>query len=564
MRPPLRDLSDMFTFERHEDYDDYDEPGYPSKEIIGMFMEDAMNREAGKVAPDTAGADYFFLKEFVNESMEYDFSYIEKDFLKHCSDKMAEYYNAAWYGDDMIYNCSPEESVRRKVMDMIFNGAKLGDSYCRELIKYLYKTYHKKEYNQLKRFKTINASEILAVSESADGDCGYADIGRIMGMCCFMGIPLSEDCSLLYLMLNRERGKWEAEDDELSRFEGFKEGLLEECIQTVDAWRDEDDRDDSKAISHEKYWEDECFAEACLKMHGYSGGYVYECRHICDKLSIDLARTLALLKTVFPKRDFSHEDVQHYAHIYTSIDALTQASSSFDEQVERLLGVDNYSMDYSDKPLFKPENIIVHEKKEEKKKTEPVNVAPVSLGKADAEDYLAEIAMLRKKLHEQEQENRYLREVNRNAKNAERDSQELVNKLQGDREELIALREYVYTSELEAEPIAETEIEEMKSAISEKDVVVIGGHVNWVQKLKQLFPNWLFIQPDTYKVVDGRMLENREHVYFFTDYLNHVTYVKFVAVVREKKIPFGYLGSVNLDSVVRRVYGDLVRKSREK
>ena len=55
------------------------------------------------------------------------------------------------------------------------------------------------------------------------------------------------------------------------------------------------------------------------------------------------------------------------------------------------------------------------------------------------------------------------------------------------------------------------------------------------------------------------MLENREHVYFFTDYLNHVTYVKFVAMVREKKIPFGYLGSVNLDSVVRRVYGDLVR-----
>ena len=256
--------------------------------------------------------------------------------------------------------------------------------------------------------------------------------------------------------------------------------------------------------------------------------------------------------------------MQHYAHIYTTIDALTQASSSFDEQVERLLGVDNYSMDYSDKPLFKPENIIVHEKKEEKKKTEPVNVAPVSLGKADAEDYLAEIAMLRKKLHEQEQENRYLREVNRNAKNAERDSQELVNKLQGDREELIALREYVYTSELEVEPIAETEIEEMKSAIAEKDVVVIGGHVNWVQKLKQLFPKWLFIQPDTYKVVDGRMLENREHVYFFTDYLNHVTYVKFVAVVREKKIPFGYLGSVNLDSVVRRVYGDLVRKNGKK
>ena len=47
----------------------------------------------------------------------------------------------------------------------------------------------------------------------------------------------------------------------------------------------------------------------------------------------------------------------------------------------------------------------------------------------------------------------------------------------------------MYRSELEKEPIAETEIEEMKSAIAGKDVAVIGGHVNWVQKLKQLFPN---------------------------------------------------------------------------
>ena len=76
----------------------------------------------------------------MNEPMRNDFSYIERDFLQHCSGKLAEYYNAAWYGDDMTCNSSPEESVCRKIMVMIFNGAKLGDSYCCELIKYLYKT----------------------------------------------------------------------------------------------------------------------------------------------------------------------------------------------------------------------------------------------------------------------------------------------------------------------------------------------------------------------------------------------------------------------------------------
>lgn len=38
------------------------------------------------------------------------------------------------------------------------------------------------------------------------------------------------------------------------------------------------------------------------------------------------------------------------------------------------------------------------------------------------------------------------------------------------------------------------------------------------------------------------MLENREYVYFFMDYLNYVSCVKFVAVVREKGIPFGDMG----------------------
>lgn len=557
MQIPFNDPKDMNFM---EEYDELRE--HSSMELIGMFMEDAMNREAGKVAPDTAGADYFFLKEFVNEPMRNDFSHIERDFLQHCSGKLEEYYNAAWYGGDKSSDGSPEEYVRRKILVMIFNGAKLGDSYCCELIKYLYKTYYKKEYNQLKRFKTIDVQEIFSLTELPDGGCDYVDMGRIMGMCCFLGIQLAEECSLLYLMLNREREKWEVEDEELLEFEGFRDGLLEECIQTVDAWRDADDQDKSKAFPHKEYWEDECFVGACFRQHGYPAGYEFGCRKIYTDLRMDLAKTLAMLKTVYPKEAFTHEDVQHYAQVYSLIDALSQASDSFDEQVERLLGVDNYSMDDGDKPLFKPENIIVREKKQETKKPEPVNVAPISMGNAQAEDYLAEIAELRKKLHEKEQENRYLREANRNAKNAEKESLELINKLQGDREELIALREYAYKSELAPEPAAETKLEEMKAAIATRAVVIIGGHVNWIQKLKQLFPNWLFVHPDTYKTVDGKMLENREHVYFFTDYLNHVSYVKFVAVVREKGIPFGYLGCVNVESVIRRVFEDLVEREK--
>lgn len=68
------------------------------------------------------------------------------------------------------------------VLRLIYNGAKIGDDYCLELIKNLYKVYYKKEYNQLKRFKEITPDEIYAVSEQEYHESDYESVGRIMGI----------------------------------------------------------------------------------------------------------------------------------------------------------------------------------------------------------------------------------------------------------------------------------------------------------------------------------------------------------------------------------------------
>ena len=53
-------------------------------------------------------------------------------------------------------------------------------------------------------------------------------------------------------------------------------------------------------------------------------------------------------------------------------------------------------------------------------------------------------------------------------------------------------------------------------------------------------------------------LKNKEEkVYFFTDYINHISYKKFIAIVREKNIPFGYIGSRNIDSVVAQIFQEM-------
>lgn len=97
----------------------------------------------------------------------------------------------------------------------------------------------------------------------------------------------------------------------------------------------------------------------------------------------------------------------------------------------------------------------------------------------------------------------------------------------------------------------------MKATIKGKKIAIIGGHVNWHNKLKQQFPDWRFVLSEASKTVDGKMLEGCEKVYFYTDHMSHVIYGKFIAAVRERKIPFGYLGSIHIESVIKQVYEDL-------
>ena len=49
-------------------------------------------------------------------------------------------------------------------------------------------------------------------------------------------------------------------------------------------------------------------------------------------------------------------------------------------------------------------------------------------------------------------------------------------------------------------------------------------------------------------------LEGTEKVYFFTNHLSHCTYGKYIALIREHKIPFGYLHSVNIETMINQIY----------
>ena len=160
-------------------------------------------------------------------------------------------------------------------------------------------------------------------------------------------------------------------------------------------------------------------------------------------------------------------------------------------------------------------------------------------------------------MHEKEEECKHFRQQYEHIKVSLSDAQEAIAQNENYMEELITLRNYVYGLSQEAPPIAEDKQEDMKCEIAKKSVIIIGGHINWINKLKKEFPNWRYLDANISRANDSKLVEGADMVYFFTDHLSHGTYGKFVKLVRENRIPFGYMHSVNMESLVRQVFEDL-------
>lgn len=541
---------------------DYQDSQEVFREMMSLFMEDMRNRENGKVAPDTTGADKFFLDDFITPDMEYEFWAIARDFMKHNFNRLREFDSLACYDNDSPEMSDSNRSMQLTVLNVIYNAAKAGDAYSVELMKYLYKTFHRKEYQKLKRFNKISVDEIFSLSETEDMGCSFETIGRILGMCQFFKIKLDENCSILYLFLNKRHREFDEAEEEERGFLQFREGLFQECVAQIDEWLDAKQGDKKKrAASFEKcdnYWKIENFVGDCFRYNGFPEDFHYRCVDYGESLAGRMARTLAVLRTTFPKREFTLDDVLIYTHIYSLVETIVDISEDMHDNFAQMLGVeDDTALTEGETMLFKPESINFSEKKvSEPSKNKPVNVAPVSIGGAKDDDYLKEIAELRSKISEKESEIKHLRGQYDSLRRTVAEVKEELKKYQDDRDELIALREYVYGLSEDDLNENQVSIEDVKKEIADHSLFIIGGHKNWTNKMKELFPKWRFIGNDSYRTVDDKLLDGAERVYFFTDYISHVVYGKFVSLARTKNIPFGYIHSTNIDAAIRSIYKD--------
>ena len=124
--------------------------------------------------------------------------------------------------------------------------------------------------------------------------------------------------------------------------------------------------------------------------------------------------------------------------------------------------------------------------------------------------------------------------------------------------ELNALREFAFAVQSESTPPKTTVT--LAELIQGKKLVIIGGHVNWRNKMKEQYPAIEFLDGKSTSL-DTSIFSNADYILLKTSNMSHKLYYKVIDYLRERKIRFDYLGrSVNQELLEAEIVSVLQEK----
>ena len=517
-------------------------------ESSGNFVNYMMNiQDDKKLMPDTYGCERFFVDFFINDEMREDFPLIARDFYVHEFANIPKHQDVEYFdieaGEDW-----PELMFNRFTLGLMMNAVNSGSEYTKALFLYLHKTYYKKEYRTLKRFSKMSLSELLALAKpEGRRHLYYANLSRILCIAPMYGIKFDVKCHVVYGILNEFINKFG-----LSVGYSFDEDVgdsFKDCRKEIDERFDQKklyslDAKMSKFLGNVFQW------------LGYSPEYADWCdendRGVEDRLAI----ALSILKKTFPKsnREYSAEELTLYGMILHCAGAMTCNSSWLAETLRTLAYGESGTFYYDEFPsMFHPEDVQVKTSRSENNKTKRqvkdfVEHAGADECRHDESVLIEEVDKLRRKVHKLESDNSTLRAGLAEKRRLEEESKDIRKQLEASKRELAVLRNYVYKLTESDNPITDKKIESMRETIAGYRIVIVGGHSNWLSKMKKEFPDWIFINPEASGSTDVSIVDKADYVYFFTDTISHSKYHQFMNVIRERKINFGYIHGVNIES----------------
>ena len=501
---------------------------------------------------DPYGCEKLFVIFFITEELEDDFPLIVRDFLKHgfedSDQDFIDYVNID-NGD-----LNPSKMFYYHFLSVIVNAANRGSEYAKALLLNLYKTYYKKEYKTFKKFSVLTQEDLLTLAEVDDDNRFFhGNLARILYIARLSGITISSDCEYTYAYLNYISECYEKlESHSLDLGEGE---LFQEAKKYIE---DNYDIDELYKLQSKE----DKFSANVSKWLCYDPIMVDMCDVNYDGFERSLAITLAILKKTYPSKgfDYSAEELVRCSSIVHFASAM---ASNLDWMAERLYCVTygESATDFYDSfpSKFNPEEVVVG-KTDNKSRTVIDKTKARDSVVADEinDDLISELESLKRKLHMLESANSSLRSDLHEKKKLEEERKQLINELEDDKRELAALRSFVYShSNDDDEQESEISIQDMKKHLSGLRIVIIGGHPNWVSKLKREFADWVYVNPEASGTTDASIVENADKVFFFTSVISHTKYYQFINILRERKINFAYLDGVNIERNIRDIYKEV-------
>lgn len=147
------------------------------------------------------GIEFYFVNEFITGDLRIEISAIAKDFFANCADVCRQVdekkdelhavdyftgdYDKASYGINMI-----GDQFSLMVIHYLYYGTKLGNEFCKKQLIALHRTFHKKEYNSIKRFSKLTGYDIFDILGDGMSDGSAA---RIIIISRLIGIEVEKD-----------------------------------------------------------------------------------------------------------------------------------------------------------------------------------------------------------------------------------------------------------------------------------------------------------------------------------------------------------------------------------
>lgn len=434
-----------------------------------------------------------------------------------------------------------ENNASSKMAHYVFWKAVNGDRRIRESMLAIYKRAFRKEYNVIKKFRKMDYKDVLQVISDDD----YEDVDEVMGLArilffaAVLGIEVDKPAMFLELF-NRV---WDAEINDNCGFMAMEPLPKDYELDSYDFEEASNLLEDEDCIERATELFDSILSNSEVNSY-YSLS--------CNEKGMERLRQIApFYVAAMNETSFEADDLEKmYGLVFSWI--VNKAKEQFESKMldcEQMLGITPiYGEDYL-KPIWE---------------TSAEKVTPAQASK-ERNLLLEEIESLRSQL---DAKNKELQRAIDKISSLEKDLLAEVREKERFKKMADSARKEEAVATLQAETTDDDDLktkelfitkEEKLNFLKTKKFCIVGGHQNWTYKVRELFPEWVFIKKKATATTGDDVVNSVDRIFFFTDILSHVSYARFVGIARTKGIPCSYLHAINMDRVIDELYEEGIK-----